>query len=693
MSYARYNGIAGSSGGGGGGVTSLNGDTGDLSVVAGNGITVTNSSPTITVSAQQAPYNYYVGTNGYATIQEAVNAAQASGNANTVGNYVTVYVPGGNYPENVLIQYNVNLVGIGDGAVIVQSLTLRPFSTSICPQASYVAGITVTGELFVDNQTSNSSGIYNPNMGLTQIKFENCVFQSSSTANTFNNINVLKFYNCDMKNADGNAYTNVNELFMFNTSSFAITFTGNNSLSNLPTNSGFFEMIMEACEVEQNFILQQAGGTSLVYLEALNCYFTHFSPAAGAHLLVYGGGISNYTPTGTPVFTVWGTYAPYTPGTSANWATPPLQSDVALNDLAASGVAKTQTENTVLAGPSSGSAALPTFRALVAADLPGGFANQSLSNLTSPTSVNQSLIPSVTDGSIVLGSATNYWGAGYIEALFDTTGAESIDTFNRLLVDAPGATSVQWGNRALLDSGSALSMDWNARKTVDPTSFYSVDWGGRFLVDTAGSNILAWAPNLIKLFDSVSNIGDAITLTVPTLSATYNLTLPAATGTGALTNDGSGNLSWAPSTNALMSNWVAYTPTVVGFGTITGSSFFSRRMGDSLEVKGTFTAGTPSASTATVTIGYNGTNPNVTIDPTKIVSSGNELAGAAAAGAVGSGSYTTLIVSTDTGNVYFGVQATATAGTAAQAGTGLISIGAVFSFYWKGPISGWSWNS
>jgi hypothetical protein len=53
---------------------------------------------------------------------------------------------------------------------------------------------------------------------------------------------------------------------------------------------------------------------------------------------------------------------------------------------------KTETANKIFAGPTTGSAAQPTFRSLVAADIPSlSYANQTLSNLTSPTALNEPL--------------------------------------------------------------------------------------------------------------------------------------------------------------------------------------------------------------------------------------------------------------------------------------------------------------
>src|SRR6185312_11821420 len=59
----------------------------------------------------------------------------------------------------------------------------------------------------------------------------------------------------------------------------------------------------------------------------------------------------------------------YTPATSGNWNAAPSDVATALDDLASSGIYKSQSANTVLAAP-SGSAGLPSFRTLTAADLP-----------------------------------------------------------------------------------------------------------------------------------------------------------------------------------------------------------------------------------------------------------------------------------------------------------------------------------
>ncbi len=61
-----------------------------------------------------------------------------------------------------------------------------------------------------------------------------------------------------------------------------------------------------------------------------------------------------------------------------------------------------------------------------------------------------------------------------------------------------------------------------------------------------------------------------------------------------------------------VSNWASWTPTFTSFGTVTSVSSWWRRVGDTIEVRGTATAGTTSAAVASMSL------PNgYTIDTSK----------------------------------------------------------------------------
>lgn len=141
-----------------------------------------------------------------------------------------------------------------------------------------------------------------------------------------------------------------------------------------------------------------------------------------------------------------------------------------------------------------------------------------------------------------------------------------------------------------------------------------------------------------------------------------------------------------------MSDWVKYTPTITGFGTPTGLNIFSRRTGDTLEVQGYFTSGTPTATQAQLTLGYNGINANVvaadvskfnggivgilTVNKTSTTYFGGKVLGGAGANYVA-----------------FSQQTSTTEETTPLNGNLIASSGQFVEFQFKLPIQGWSSNT
>lgn len=68
---------------------------------------------------------------------------------------------------------------------------------------------------------------------------------------------------------------------------------------------------------------------------------------------------------------------------------------------------------------------------------------------------------------------------------------------------------------------------------------------------------------------------------------------------------------YAPASTTITSP-VAWTPTFTGFGTVSAVTAYSWRVGSELFFEVTFTAGTVTNTEARVSIGYNGTDGNVT---------------------------------------------------------------------------------
>lgn len=137
---------------------------------------------------------------------------------------------------------------------------------------------------------------------------------------------------------------------------------------------------------------------------------------------------------------------------SANIATPGSVSSVAVTvpaEFSVSGspvtttgtiaiTKATESANTVWAGPTTGAAAQPAFRALVAADLPGGTGTVSSVALTAPAEFSVSGSPVTTSGTLALSKATqsaNTVWAG------PTSGGAAQPAFRALvLTDLPAGT-------------------------------------------------------------------------------------------------------------------------------------------------------------------------------------------------------------------------------------------------------------
>ena len=136
-------------------------------------------------------------------------------------------------------------------------------------------------------------------------------------------------------------------------------------------------------------------------------------------------------------------------------------------------------------------------------------------------------------------------------------------------------------------------------------------------------------------------------------------------------------------------DWVPYTPTITGFGTATNINFASRRVGDTLHVRGFFTAGTPTATEAQVTIGFNGANINVST-PSGLPTT--SVAGSWARGVSATTNVPIVLMESSKTYMTFGAQTASTSGLSKRLGTELLATSDTFSILASFPIQGWSSN-
>ena len=249
------------------------------------------------------------------------------------------------------------------------------------------------------------------------------------------------------------------------------------------------------------------------------------------------------------------------------------------------------------------------------------------------------------------------------------------------------------------------------RKVIsNPSATYSYSVGAGGASGTVGTNGAAGGAGsggLIVISEYYNVLGVSSNLNLPlvvdqggtgaTSATAYAVQCGGTTSTGAhqsiasvgtsgqvLTSNGAGAL---PTFQSIITDWVAYTPTFTGFGTPTNVQIWSRRVGDTLHIRGRFAGGTSTATEARITLGYNGTNANVTSSSTKITSI--QLAGFACYNAAGNVSNT--LIESNVGYITFGLQnpSTVGGGLAKQNGNVILGSGTVYGFQAEVPVDTW----
>jgi len=136
---------------------------------------------------------------------------------------------------------------------------------------------------------------------------------------------------------------------------------------------------------------------------------------------------------------------------------------------------------------------------------------------------------------------------------------------------------------------------------------------------------------------------------------------------------------------APISDWVAYTPaSTQGFGTVTSATFYYRRVGDSVDLKGRFSAGTVSSSELRISLPTGMTSADSTrIDGTA------SLCGYAVRGGAGA-QINDILIEPSVTYVTIGQQASGTSGLTKATGTGAHSNSEAFAFFATVPVAGFS---
>src|SRR5579863_3461070 len=301
-----------SSGGGGvSGVSSLNSLTGDLNLVGGTGITITPSGTNITITATGA---------GSGTVTSVAlttpSFLSVSGSPITTAGTLAVS----------LATQSVNLVFAGPATGAAAAPTFRSLVSADIPSLNYVSSVTGTAPIV-------SSGGLTPAISITTGNLSDSTGGSDGITVT-GGTGVLVGTNASIAqqvaNNSQNGYLSAANFTAFSTKISSISVT-----SPLLTTGGLTPTLS----------IQVANSTQNGYLDSTD--WNTFNNK---------GSVSSVTFTGDGTVL---SSTPSSPVTTTGTLTATLN---------------TQTANTILAGPASGSAASPTFRALVRADLPASVA-------------------------------------------------------------------------------------------------------------------------------------------------------------------------------------------------------------------------------------------------------------------------------------------------------------------------------
>lgn len=136
----------------------------------------------------------------------------------------------------------------------------------------------------------------------------------------------------------------------------------------------------------------------------------------------------------------------------------------------------------------------------------------------------------------------------------------------------------------------------------------------------------------------------------------------------------------------MISDWVSYTPTFTGFGTVTVQEFQWRRVGSDVEIRGKFTAGTTTAVESRLSLPSGLTSAAASVIPSI------QYAGQVLRNITGAAQENVALIEPSVGYVTFGIANASQAPLTKQNGSAWVLSGEVVTVNAVVPILGWSSN-
>jgi len=282
------------------------------------------------------------------------------------------------------------------------------------------------------------------------------------------------------------------------------------------------------------------------------------------------------------------------------------------------------------------------------------------------------------------------------------TGGSPTVTFTRTTSDPlRGSASFLFSKDAADRQGEGVSYDFtidsaDKAKVLTVSFDYAVDSGtyatgdmAVYLYDITNSQVIQPAGYQIENVVSGS-MQQKATFQTNSNSTSYRLILHVASTSASAYSLKLDNFSISPQVIAQgtpVTDWTAYTPTFSNLGSVTGVTFFYRRMGDSIQIKGTATAGSPAAGPASFSLPA-GMNINILkFSQTTKVGSYARLYG-------NSEQHAVITQAADPSSLFLAIQTGSVGDLFAVNGSSSLAPGEVFSVYTTDiAVAGWSSNA
>lgn len=345
---------------------------------------------------------------------------------------------------------------------------------------------------------------------------------------------------------------------------------------------------------------------------------------------------------------------------------------------------------------SGGLATAPTFTQVAFSDLSGSVAAAQMPALTGDITSSAGTVATTYSGTVPL----NKGGTGQTTKAAAFDALQPMTTGGDIIYGGASGTGTRLANgsstQVLTSNGGTAAPSWaavpfgNYAVSAVKTSTYAVLTTDNIVLVDGTSAFTATLPTAVGVTGKVYTIKrvDQTLANAVTIATTSSQTIDGVTTRKLMTqyeqftvtSDGA---NWQILDHSYPSGWTAYTPTYTGFGTVSTTAMYWKRVGDSVLLRGKFTSGTPTAVEARLSL------PSGLTSASTITGVEHADFGVAATGA--STTFFQLMTDMEASVAYitFGLQTSTTSGLTKANGNVVAVNTQVQSIHASVPIANW----